>query len=194
MRSNTTGDGELRHGYTLASLDNLARKAVLESHWRFLSFHDRYDIAFGAIAEHLYACDEMPRPHDLIRLGEGAIRLYVDEESHWSGRYIYRTGVPEMPRFRLYWWDNSSTTSSSPEDYVVVRTAFDQVWPRLTPVHQRVLLALAAHEDYERAAKSLRLTRNSFVTSSFDFGMIQKRCPGYGDVTVRIAISGAARP
>jgi hypothetical protein len=57
----TVRAAELRHCYTLADLEHLARIAVVRDHWH-QAMHpaDRFDLSFSAMAEHLYASDEPP--------------------------------------------------------------------------------------------------------------------------------------
>jgi hypothetical protein len=50
----------LRHGYTLADLHGLARLAVHTAGTMASNWHDRYDTAWSAIAEHLYAAEHWP--------------------------------------------------------------------------------------------------------------------------------------
>jgi len=50
------GDTPLRHGYTLNSIHELTRTAVrCKQFYRARDRHERIDIAWSAIAEHLYA-------------------------------------------------------------------------------------------------------------------------------------------
>jgi hypothetical protein len=163
-------DMELRHGYTIVSLQNLARRAVFDSRWQFLPFHEKYDIAWSAIAEELYANDEPPHVHELIRFGEKAIRQYVDDLGHTHGRYIggHHELPPgsAMPRFEKYWWTHAAHTNS-PEERIIDMTALRQIWPRLNGVHQVVLMALATHGDYESAAAALGKSYKTFVTQIY---------------------------
>jgi hypothetical protein len=158
---------ELRFGYTFAGLQELARQAVLFSRWQFLAFHEKYDIAWSAIAEEVYASEEAPRPYDLIRIGERAITVHVEDLGHTWGTYI--TGHHErepgsgMPRLEMFWWTQAAPTPS-PEERIIDVTALRQIWPRLNGVHQVVLLALATHGDYERAAEALDKPYKTFVT------------------------------
>jgi hypothetical protein len=156
-------DTELRFGFTMASLDSLARKAVHESHWHFLPFHEKYDIAWSAIAEDLYASAEPPRPYDLIRLGEKAIAAQVEAYGHMWGAYYSKPDREFKPRFETFWWSQAYPTPS-PEEPIVDRIAFRQIWPRLTSTNQTVLLALAIHGDYQRAADSLNKPYSTFTT------------------------------
>lgn len=161
---------ELRYGFTVASLENLARRAVFESRWKFLPFHEKYEIAWSAIAEVLYTIDEPPGPHDLIRIGERAIDIEVEHLSHTRGYYIAGhherpPGTP-MVRYDKYWLYHAAP-AESPEDRIIDRTALQQIWPRLNGVHQIVLMALATHGDYERAAAALNKSHKTFTTQIY---------------------------
>jgi hypothetical protein len=67
-------EAELRHGYTLAQLHELATRAVrIHRYHQRVDFTERWDIAWPAIAEVLYANAEPPTPHELIRAAWAAI-------------------------------------------------------------------------------------------------------------------------
>ena len=159
---------ELRHGYTMISLNNLAKRAVFESRWQFIPFHEKYEIAWSVIAEALCSSDEPPRVHDLIRAGEKAIRNNVEDLGELHGIYYYRSKDSErfMPRFETYWWSHAAP-APSPEERIIDALAFRQIWPRLNGVHQLVLMALATHGDYERAAAALNKSHKTFVTQIY---------------------------
>jgi hypothetical protein len=154
---------ELRFGFNMASLEAMARKAAYESHWRFMEFRERYEVAWSAIAEEIYASDEQPRPFDLIRLGDRAISAHVENHGHMWGAYYGRSDKEYMPRFEMFWWTQAKPTPSH-EDRIVDHIAFRQIWPRLTEGNKRVLLALAIHGDYRRAAESLGKPYATFTT------------------------------
>jgi hypothetical protein len=153
---------ELRHGYTLASLNDLSVQAVrVQRFHRTVDFTARVQIAWSAMAEVLYAADEAPTPHDLIRAAWAAIgdeidRMYRTYGFSTSDRYAGRTR-----RFQQYWIGAGNNTRS-PEDPIVERVALAQIWPQLRPTHRQLLLALAVHDDYEKAADALNKPRKSF--------------------------------
>jgi hypothetical protein len=155
------GGGRLRHGYTMVSLHNLARRAVFESRWQFIPFDEKHQIAWSAIAEELYSSNEQPHAHDLIRLAERAIDRHVADLGHLNGFDYHRFGHPPMPRYLKFWW---TQPTPSPEDRIIDVIAFQQIWPRLNPMHQTVLIALAAHGDYQHAAAALDKPYGTFVT------------------------------
>lgn len=154
----------LRHGYTLAHLNDLAVRAVRTQRFnRQVDFTDRLDLAWSAIAEFLYAADEPPTGADLIRAAWTAIGDDTDRthRSHgWSthDRYAGLTG-----RFQQYWVGSGHHTHS-PEEPVVERVALAQIWPRLSATHRQLLLAMAVHDDYGRAAEALDKSRKTFTT------------------------------
>jgi len=139
------------------------RRAAWESHWQFIGFREKYEIAWSAIAEGLYSCDGPPSDRDLIRIGDKAITRHVEDHGHMWGTYYYRDG--DMPRFEKYWWSQAAPTPS-PEGRIVDVVALGQIWPRLTKNSQRVLMALAVHG--ERAAESLGKPYSTFVTQIYE--------------------------
>jgi hypothetical protein len=157
----------LAHGYTVADVDALARKAARASRWAFPWFAERHDLAWFAIIEHLLTTDQTPEFWSLVNHGENAITAHVEREGRCRGVYLADSRVPvgtSMPRFWRY-WTSASQPIRSPEDAVVELAALAQIWPRLTPSRQRVLLALATHDDYQQAADSLGKPYHSFVST-----------------------------
>lgn len=159
---------DLRHGYTLADLHALARLAVhtagvMASNWR-----DRYDTAWSAIAEHLYAAEHWPPRHALVRAGQLAIYAAVDDTRQAYGFYRRKTdgaqhGVGSSPAFRTYWWDICGATPvRSPEGRIVERTSLAQILPTLTPAQREAIVALAVHDDYRAAADALGMKYTTF--------------------------------
>lgn len=65
----------LRHGYTMADLAELTRRAALGSRWRSIDFDERADVARFAIVEHLLTATEPPGSGSCRRvLGAGERR------------------------------------------------------------------------------------------------------------------------
>lgn len=152
----------IRHGYNLADLNRLARWAIWRVVGSMLDVRTRYEVAWSAIAEALYIApdDQPPAPDDLVRAGQNAIAGHVREEMHHHGRDRHNGGAP-MPRFASY-WEGMRLRVGGPEHVVVERTALWQIWPRLTDRQRQVLLALAAHEDYQAAAQALDANPGTF--------------------------------
>lgn len=154
-------DAPLRHGYTMARLYELTLIAVRCERWyRHRDFHERADIAWSAIAEHLYAAGEPPSRSDLIRAGMLAIGAHYDKD--WAQYGIYpkdryaETGV----NFERY-WAIAARPTPGPEERVVERAALRQIWHELTHGQREALTALAVHDDYARAADALGKRRPS---------------------------------
>lgn len=146
----------LRHGYNLADLDRLARAAVWRIWGTCLDYRTRYEVAWSAVAERLYAApeDSPPAPGDLISAGQDAIAAHVDSEQRHRG-YDRETGAG-MPRWAAYW--HGQRPVREPEAGLVERMALWQVWPELTPAQREALLALAACGTRDAAAESLGIS------------------------------------
>lgn len=160
----------LRHGYTMADLDVLTRRAALGSRWRFIDFDERADVARFAIVEHLLTAAEPPGFWELVNAGERAIRLHVEAVEHWGGFYLTRSGVESgtpMVRFLSYWRSTAQPTRS-PENTVVDVLALRQIWPKLTKRQRAALVALATHDDYEKAAAELGCSYHALVSHLFN--------------------------
>jgi hypothetical protein len=162
------GDVELRHGYPLGAVNRLAMAAVRRDVWhRSLPVAERLEIAWSAIVESLYDCENPPPSSALIRAAWNAMRAHVENEWHTHGvsrtRSVYE-GDQAMPNYWRYWWPQTRTTSS-PENWIVEQMALWQIWEQLRPRHQELLMALAIHDDYGLAAKSLGYDkRQTYVT------------------------------
>ncbi|PSK91752.1 hypothetical protein CLV63_11933 [Murinocardiopsis flavida] len=153
-------DEPLRPGWTARAIVRLANYAA--THYRYatpLPWGERRDIAWSAIAEHLYAAAEPPDIWDLIRAGWNAITAHTRKHRAFHGQ----TEHGAAPQFHRYWMLASSPTGS-PEERVVERLALDQIWAALSPRQQELISALYYHEDYTRAAASLGLPVSSFYS------------------------------
>lgn len=149
----------LRYGYNLADLDRLARAALWRTWGIHLDYRTRYELAWSAVAECLYAAPEgsPPAPGDLISAGQDAIAAHVDSEQRHHG-YDRETGSG-MPRWAAYW--HGQRPVHDPEAGLVERMALWQIWPELTPAQRRAFLAVAACGTYEAAAESLGIARGT---------------------------------
>jgi hypothetical protein len=154
-------DTELRHGYTLADIHKLTMIAVFRDLWhQGMDVGDRRELAWSAIVERLFSGDEMPSRHALVRAAQTAIDQHVHSElsTHGISTNNFYAG---MPNFWRFWWEQTRHTPG-PEDRVVDRTALWQIWGELAPRFQRVLLALATHDDHDLAAQSLGIARSTY--------------------------------
>mgnify|MGYP002622896921 FL=1 len=153
----------LRFGYTLAELDDIAETAAVTVHHRsHLDRAVRVQAAWEAATTHLYAADTPPTRHDLLTVAWNAIRQAARADCAFRG---WQPGYEAVtrPGFERY-WALSANPHPSPEAAVVERLALAQIWPRLRPRHRELLLALAVHDDYTRAAEAVGLKYHSFVS------------------------------
>jgi hypothetical protein len=148
---------ELRYGYTLTDLDRLARSAVHAPWASSLDYRDRYDAAWHAIAELLYSSAQRPSGWDLKAAGMNAVSVLGQNEARHHG---YDHQAQDRPHFQRYWALYRVTPSH--EDRVVDRVALTQIWPTLTGTQRQALLALAVHEDHERAAAAIDRTPTTY--------------------------------
>ena len=156
---------EICHGYCLNDLARFAGYAMHNTYWqRAISVKDRYEIALSAIAEYLCQSEYRPEQEELVRAGRKAIDHDAQVRLRSEGiDYRASSDQPNMPRFQAYWWSVVANTGSH-EIRIVEVTAMRQIWPRLTQTHQDILMALAIHGTYDKAAESLGKTRSTFVT------------------------------
>lgn len=161
-----TAPVELRHGYTLDDVHAMAKLAVHTAGVMAADWYERYDIAWSAIAEELYAAPHWPRRSSLVQAGQLAIKASVDEYRQAYGYYRRKTdgavhGLGSSPTFRMFWLGSSGATPG-PEHGIVERLAVERIFATLKPHHQTALLALAAHDDYRAAAEALDLKYDVF--------------------------------
>lgn len=164
VRRDCSDEIPLRYGYTLATLDDLSRFAARQSRWHSrMEFSERVDVAWSAIAEHLYASQDRPTWDDLFIAGVGAIRDHQRGYSQFLGRNTDQGHTGESrPRFEAYWGTAAKPTPSA-EDAIIDRLALAQIWPRLRPSHREALAALAEHGDHGQAAQALGKNRSTYV-------------------------------
>ena len=127
-----TGDIPLRHGYTLASIHELTLIAVhCELFYRARDYHERVDIAWSAIAEHLYASEQQPSRSDLIHAGMSAIASLFVSGARSHGINVSQRGRTAVPgtNFQKY-WHLSTRPANGPEERIVERVALTRSGPR----------------------------------------------------------------
>jgi hypothetical protein len=167
MSGSVLAEAELRHGCTLDRLTRLAHFAARRKRWAGgIALSVRYEVAFAAIAEHLYAAEEPPAIGELIEAGWQAIARHVDAESQFLGRAHDGPAGPGR-NFERYWRAVAAPVDG-PEDKVIDRLALAQIWPRLTRANQEAFAALAAHGDYQRAAAALGIPYTTFKSRISD--------------------------
>jgi DNA-directed RNA polymerase specialized sigma24 family protein len=161
------GSDDLRHGYTLTDLHQLARLAVHTAGAMAGDWHDRYDTAWSAIVEHLYTTVTPPARYDLVRAGQLGIYAVVDGDRQHHGYYRRKSdgaqhGPCSSPAFQTYWVDWITSTVSDPAQGIVERLALPAVLATLTDRQRQALLALAAHDSYPAAAAALGVRQGTF--------------------------------
>src|SRR5690606_8654666 len=148
----------LRYGYNLADIDRLARMALSRTVGNPLDHRTRYEVAWSAIAEALYAASEPPTPSDLIYAAQRELGRHTRQEMRHHGHH-HRDPGQTMRGYAAYW---NPPAGDPLEDVVVNRTALWQIWPRLTDCERQVLLALATTGDYAAAADALAANPGTF--------------------------------
>lgn len=161
-------DVDLRHGFTLDQVNALSIWAVLHDRYHaFADFDERLEVAWHAMIEHIYTCDQPPAQPEVIRAAWRAIGHQVGKDQHFrrgysSDRERYRD-APATAGFERYWRDTGRPVSG-PEERVIESLAPAQIWPRLRPDHRELLAAMAEQEDYGQAAAALGKPRHAYAT------------------------------
>lgn len=156
---------EIRHGYSLADVDRMARLATHIGPVA-MDYSDRCDEAWAAIVEHLYSADGWPAEHDLVWIGRKAIYDMVTSDRRERGYYRLKTdgitnGAGSSPAFVAF-WEALNRPSPAAERHVVDRFALWQILPTLRPHELDALVALAALDDYQAAAVALGVGPGTF--------------------------------
>jgi hypothetical protein len=148
-------------GYTLAELRRIADRATAYCRWgaRF-PVGERFDIAWAGIIDYLTACESPPEPVEVYRAAQRAIGRASERELGEHGLRHGPDGLYATPRFEIYW----TPKPAPPADTTVVeRIAMWQIWATLRPLHKMAFLALAAHNDYTKAAEAVGYPYSTFA-------------------------------
>lgn len=151
----------IRHGWTLADLDKLARSVVSNNRawWPAGDREDLYAAAWHGIVEALCEADESPHRTELMEAGRRALAEDVKASMRHHGA---RTdGTNNGLKFAMYWRWNGRTTPS-PENGIVERLALEQILAALTPRQREAFTALAAMDDYPSAARLLDIADQTY--------------------------------
>jgi DNA-directed RNA polymerase specialized sigma24 family protein len=151
----------VRHGYTLAALDDLARRVVRNgmNWWPAGDRADQHDTAWHGIVEHLYSTDDAPTRKELLEAGRRTLTDEVKSQMQMHG--ARRDGTNTGAKFAIY-WQAFGYSAPSPESAIVERVALDQVMAALTPRQQEAFTALAACDDYVGAAQMLGIEAQTY--------------------------------
>lgn len=148
----------VRHNYTMAELHRLTCIAVKSAGTRAADWRDRYEIAWGAIAEHLYTTWESPSERDLVNVGRAAV---LDD----LRAYLRHHGLNQQGELReaflKYWWDSCWVVPSC-EDKLVDRLGLVQIMLTMSQSHRDALIALAVWGEHDMAAMALGITEQAF--------------------------------
>jgi hypothetical protein len=165
-------DAQLRHGYTVAQVRSICLGLVKRQTWlesvSVASFDQRLEVAWHAIIEHLYTSDQPPARREMMQAASRAVNrdVQLTRQFHGCNTHDGYAGTT-IKGFERYWWFTANPTPS-PENRVTDKVALAQIWPRLHPLHQTALTALATHNDHGLAAASLGISRRLFTTRLSD--------------------------
>lgn len=151
----------IRYGYTLAAIDDLAKRVVRNNmHWWPAGDRDdQHAAAWHGIVEHLLTVDAEPSRVSLMEAGRRALAQDVRDTMQTYG--ARRDGTNDGTNFGRYWGWHAGP-HPSPEHAVVERVALGQVLGRLTARQGEAFGALAATEDYHLAAAALDIEPQTF--------------------------------
>jgi hypothetical protein len=154
-------DLEVRHGYTLADLEQMTRAAVMADRSMAGDIRGRRDVAWSAIAEALCSAEEPPIRQELIRVGWQAVYREIRDSyrHHGYAERAQESGHGSAPRFAAYWY---RPIQPSHEERIVERLAIAQVLSRLTVTYRDAVTALAVADDYMKAAGLLGISYKAF--------------------------------
>jgi len=160
-------DIDVRHGYTVADVQRLARVAIL-ARARSLrptvaTYPQIHGEACGLIVIYLYEQADRPAEVELLRAVDRGFSAATEKDLSFRGRP--RSGdYGTAPRFAKYWMDFATSMSASPEDRVVDHIAVRQILAHLSPARREPIIVMAATGDRDLAAEALGITRSQFTT------------------------------
>jgi hypothetical protein len=151
---------ELWLGFTVGDLHQLATRAAILCRWadRF-PYSERFEIAWAGIVDYLTECDSPPERVQVYRAALRAIGRVSERELREHGSRHGTDGLYATPRFELYWAPKPAPAADAT---VVDRLAMWQIWATLRPLHRMAFLALAAHNDYAKAAEAVGYPYSTF--------------------------------
>jgi len=152
---------EVRHGYSLADLDDLARRVVRNgmNWWPAGDRADQHDTAWHGIVEHLYSADDAPTTKELLEAGRRTLTDEVKAQMQMHG--ARRDGTNTGAKLATYWRAFAATTPSH-EPAIIERFALSQIMAALTPRQREAFTALAACDDYVGAAQLLGIEPQTY--------------------------------
>lgn len=135
---------------SVGQIDNASRAAALHCWSQVLPMDERYEVAWGAIAEAAASSDQRIRYNDMIQIGKEAI----DDEARDWGRHHGRSNGRS---FQAFWLDRYELDAANTqfEDRLVDNVALGQVLAVLPSRMATALIALAVAGDLAGAAALL---------------------------------------
>lgn len=157
---------ELRYGYTLRDVQDIALYAARTSYGRSSSLEERLRAAWSGVVEYLYAADYWPSRDKLADAGRREVTRDQRAEWHHYGKSMHRPYEYSrtMSAFQRYWC-LMEKPYPAPDGAVVERLAVAQILPLMSPRERDVLLALAAYDTHQQAAAALGMNRGAFSSS-----------------------------
>lgn len=150
------------HGYTFTDLHLAAQLAANTCWTRGADYIDRFDAAWFAIAEALAASTEPISRHDLVSIGQVAVRDEVRAHMRHRGARPddLTSGYEVAKNFNRFWCQRNT---ASPEAQVVDSTALRHIWPRLSQQHRDTITTYALVDgDYRKAAAAAGTSVHNF--------------------------------
>lgn len=135
---------------SVGQIDNASRAAALHCWSQVLQMDERYQVAWGAIAEAAASNERRLRYNDMIQVGKEAI----DDEARDWGRHHGRSN---QRSFQAFWLDRYELDAANTqfEDRLVDDIALAQVLAVLPSRMSRALIALSIAGDLAGAAALL---------------------------------------
>jgi hypothetical protein len=148
----------LAHGYTMADIEALTRRALVASRQsRFsLDASDRWDYAWHAIVEELYSSEQAPDPRDLVRTAGRALATAVKDDMHHRG-IDHNTYAP-APFALKYWIPPTVAATDGFTERLIEHTALFQILGQLSGAQYEAVAALAVHGNARAAAAAIGLS------------------------------------
>ena len=134
----------------VGQIDNASKAAALHCWSQVLPMDERYEVAWGAIAEAAATNDQRMRYTEMIQIGKDAID---DEARHW-GRHNGRSNRRSFQAFWLDRWELNAANTQF-ENRLVDDLALAQVMAVLPARMSTALIALAIGGDLAGAARLL---------------------------------------
>ena len=135
---------------SIGQIDNASRAAALHCWSQVLPMDERFEVAWGAIAEAAASNDQRLRHNEMIQIGKDAI----DDEARDWGRHHGRSNRRSFQAFWLDRWELNAANTQF-ENRLVDDLALGQVMTVLPARMSTALIALAVAGDLSGAAQLL---------------------------------------